>query len=170
MMSRPTFRRLKADQRGAATVEFSLWTVLFFLVALSGLDFGAYYLQRSAADEAVSAAAVSAFTKRTNVGFSDIPAYVKALSDDTALTVTTSCNGVAGSCTNLNRSCSCLKGDGTYVATTCGASCGGTGMTSGSTSGYYLTVLATKPYQSMILPSGSVVPATVRQSATVRLQ
>lgn len=165
-----SLRRLKADENGAAVVEFSLWTVLFFMVSLAGLDFGAFYLQRSAADEAVSAAAVSAFSKRTNVNFSDLPAYVKALSDDPALTVTTACNGVNASCTNLSRTCACLKSNGTYVSGTCGAACSGTGITTGSTAGYYLTVTASKAYDPMILPSGTLVPATVKQSATVRLQ
>ncbi|WEK46772.1 MAG: TadE/TadG family type IV pilus assembly protein [Candidatus Andeanibacterium colombiense] len=166
----PVLRRLRADQSGLAAVEFSLWSVLFFLVALSGMDFAQFYFQRSAADEAVSAAAVSAFSTRTNVNFTDMQPYVRALAGDTGLTVTTSCNGTSGSCTNLNRTCSCLKSNGTYVAAACGSTCTGSGVTTGSTAGYYLTISATRPYQPMILPAGMVMPTRVAQKATVRLQ
>lgn len=169
-MMRNFFIRLHRDESGMAVVEFSLWSALFFLAAMVGLDFGAYYLERGAADEGVSAAAISAFSKRENTNFSDIPAYVRALSDNQGLTVTTSCNGVAGSCTNMSRTCACLNGSGTYVAASCGATCTGTGMAAGSMAGYYLTIRATKPYEPMLLPSNLVTPESVNLTATVRLQ
>jgi hypothetical protein len=43
-------------------------------------------------------------------------------------------------------------------------------MTAGSTAGYYLKISASKTYRTMILPSGVLMPTTVRQTATVRLQ
>ena len=167
MMARQFLSRLHRDESGAALVEFSLWTVLFFFAAMAGLDFGSYYLQRGAADEGVSAAAVSAFAKRDNVNFTDLPAYVRSLSDDPALTVTTSCNG--GTCTNLSRICACLNGTGGYVAAAaCGDPC--TGMTAGSTAGYYLTISASKPYEPLMLPSAAIGSEQIRLIATVRLQ
>jgi len=170
-MTRRFPSRLIADESGTAAVEFSLWSVLFFLVAMAGLDFGAYYLERGAVDEGVSAAAVSSFSQRSNVNFTDIPAYVRTLSDNQALTVSTSCNGVAGSCTNVStRSCACLNAAGAYVATACGSTCAGTGMPVGSTAGYYLTIDASKPYQPMLLPDGLLTPSQIRLNATVRLQ
>ncbi|MBO9602490.1 MAG: pilus assembly protein [Novosphingobium sp.] len=155
-----------------AAVEFAMWSALFFLVSLAGLDFGSFYLQRSSADEAVSAAAVSAFATRTSVNFDGMQGYVRALAGDNSLTVTTVCNGSTGTaCTNSGRTCACLKNNGTYVAAaSCSATCSGTGMTSGSTAGYYLQIVATKPYQTMILPPGFVMPSKIRQTATVRLQ
>ena len=168
MMTRQFLSRLHRDESGAALVEFSLWTVLFFFAAMAGLDFGSYYLQRGAADEGVSAAAVSAFAKRDNVNFADLPAYVRSLSDDPALTVTTSCNGVAGSCTNLSRTCACLNGTGGYVAAACGASC--SGMTAGSTAGYYLTIRASKPYEPLMIPTNGITGEQISLVATVRLQ
>ena len=168
-MAKQFLSRLHRDESGAVLIEFSLWTVLFFFAAMAGLDFGSYYLQRGAVDEAVSAAAVSAFANRETVNFDGLPDYVRSLSDDPALTVSTSCNGVAGSCVNLSRTCACLNGTGGYVpATACGDPC--VGMTAGSTAGYYLTIRASKPYEPLMIPTNGITGKQISLVATVRLQ
>ena len=160
------FRQIRDDDSGAVAVEFALWTVgLFFLVA-AGLDFGLYYIQRSQVDESLSATAISAFDTRNNVAFSSLPAYARALSGNEALSVAVKCNGVAGSCTNLSRSCSCLNSDNSYTAQECGTVC----TANGTSAGYYLTLDASTNFSSVIVPSGVVGDGRISRSMTLRLE
>lgn len=164
-------RSLARDNRGVAAVEFALWTTSFFFAVMIAIDFGYYYMHRSKLNTAVGAAAVAAFNDADNIAFADMPAYVRSLSGDTSASVTLSCNGTAGSCTNLNRSCACLRNDGTFVAAgSCGAPCTGSGVTSGSTAGYYFTVEASRPAEAVIIPQSVLDGATIAQRATIRLQ
>ena len=162
--------RLRGDEEGVAGVEFALWSTAFFFVVMGALDFGAYYLERGKMNEAVGAAAVVSFNEADNVNFAQLPGYVRSLTGEPLISVATACNGTEGSCTNLNRSCACLKSDGTYVANTCGNLCTGPGMTAGSTAGYYLSVRASQDYRPMILPNGVLGDSTIAQQATIRLQ
>ncbi|MEO6093681.1 MAG: TadE family protein [Novosphingobium sp.] len=162
--------RLRNCGRGSASVEFALWTALFFAVVMVALDFGLYHLQAERADQAVGAAAVQTFQQASNAGFASIPAYVRAYAADSALGVTTSCNGTAGACTNVNRTCACLTSNGAFVALSCGSSCSGTGMTAGSTAGYYLTITASRNFAAIVVPRGLLNNAIISRSATVRLQ
>lgn len=157
------------DELGAAAIEFALLTSLFFLVILVALDFGSFYLERSKMNEAVSGAAVNAFASAENVDFSALPGYVRALANNPSLAVTTACNGTSGTCTNLSRSCACLRTNGTYAAASCGSACTGT-VTASSTAGYYLTVGASQTFEPLILPRGLLGNARISQQATVRLQ
>ncbi len=163
-------RKLRRDQRGTAVTEFALWTTALFLVVMSAMDFAGFYMQRGQINEAVSAAAVQTFQARDNVNFQSTSGYIRNLAENQNLSVAMSCNGVANSCTNLNRTCACLKTDGTYVARTCGSVCTGAGITNGSTAGYYLTIAADQPYEPVLLPSGVMGNSDVAQSVTVRLQ
>ena len=166
----PPARRLRSCRRGSASVEFALWTALFFALVMVALDFGLFHIQSERADRAVAAAAVQSFQQGANVAFPSIPAYIQAFAGDHGLTVTTSCNGTAGSCTNLNRTCACLKNDATFVALACGTSCSGTGVTAGSTAGYYLTIAAERNFSAIVVPRGLLNNARISRSATVRLQ
>lgn len=157
------------DRTGAVAIEFALWSTLFFLVALGAFDLGDSYFKRSNIGSAVSAASLQAFDQRTNVKFTELPAYVKAIAADDDLVVTVRCNGSSTACTNSLRSCACLNRAGTYVAKACGDSCNGSGFTSGVTAGYYLTITATGPSNPAILP-GKAVGAELTQTATVRLE
>lgn len=162
-------RKFIADRAGVAVTEFALGTTLLFMVVLAGLDFGGYFIQRGQINEAVSAAAMQSFQQRENVSFGNLQSYVRNLADSQTVTVTTSCNGTANSCTNLNRTCACLQTNGTYTATACGTACSG-GATSGSTAGYYLTIEASDLFRKVVLPKGVFGGDTVSQSVTVRLQ
>lgn len=163
-------RDLRGDQSGVAAVEFGLWTTMFFFGIMAAIDFGVFYVERSKVSEAIGAGAVSSFSSADNVNFAQMPDYVKALAEDPNLTVALSCNGAANSCTNFSRSCACLKTDGSYVANACGTSCTGTGVTSGSTAGYYLTITATQNYTPVMLPHSVLADKDFSQQATVRLQ
>lgn len=164
------FRRLSGDQRGAAAIELGIMTSGFFLLAMGAFDFGGAYMQRGQINEAVSAAAVKSFESRDNVGFSDLQSYVRNLSDNQSLNVSLSCNGVANSCTNFNRTCSCLKTDGSFVSAACDNTCSGADLTPGSTAGYYLTIKGEQPYQTVLLPKAVLSSSMVSQSVTIRLQ
>lgn len=167
---RPLLTRLRGDARGAATVEFALWCTTFFFMIMGAIDFGSYFLLRGKMNEAVSAAAVSSFKTPDNVTFTSLQGFVQGVTGDAAVSVSAICNGSANACTNLSRTCACLKTDGSFTAAACGTTCTGTSYTSGSTAGYYLKIKATRSYSPVILPQDALTPATIVQSATVRLQ
>lgn len=161
-----TLRRIHDDESGNAAVEFALWSVgLFFLVA-AGLDFGLYYIARSQVDESLSATAISAFDQRSNVPFTNLPTYARALASDDTLSVTVRCNGVAGACTNISRACACLNADASFTAQACGTVC----TANGTTAGYYLTLDATTNFNSVIVPGQAVGNGQISRSITLRLE
>lgn len=167
---RAFLRRLHRDEQGAVVVEFAFWVVGFFFVAMIAIDFGFYFVQRTKLNMAVGSVAVAAFNTPTNVDFANMPSAVRSLGGVSTISVTVSCNGVANSCVNSSRTCACLKNDGTYVAATCGNSCTGTGVTTGSTAGYYMTVRAAMTYRPMVIPNTMLSAPAMAQQATVRLQ
>lgn len=169
-MMQKRMARLRRDEGGVATVEFALWTTLFFFVAIVAIDFGAFFIERGRMNEAVGAAAVASFSSADNVNFANLPTYVRGITGESSTAVTTSCNGVDNACTNFARTCACLKSDGSYVTAACGNICTGEGVTGGSTAGYYLTIKATRPYQAMMVPDSAIDNALISQAATVRLQ
>jgi Flp pilus assembly protein TadG len=161
---------LRKDQKGAAAVEFALWTTAFFFAVMAVMDFGMYFMYRGKLSTAVGAVAIASYNDPENVSFNTMEGYVQSLSGYADAEVTLSCNGVANSCTNLSRTCACLKSDASFVSASCGTTCSGTGVTSGSTAGYYFTVTATRPYTPLILPNSALSGATMSQMATVRLE
>ncbi|MBB5985180.1 Flp pilus assembly protein TadG [Sphingobium sp. B1D3A] len=160
---------LRRDDKGGVAVEFALWITLFFITALGAFDLGDMYFKRSQMGSAVSAASLQAFDQRDDVNFAELGNYVKALANDSKLTVTVSCNGVAGSCTNVDRPCACLTTEGEMVARQCGIPCSEANMTPGVTAGYYLTISASQSFSPVLLSGGSV-GSQLSQTATVRLQ
>ena len=167
---RRLFNNLRRDEQGAVVVEFAFWVVGFFFVAMIAIDFGFYFVQRTKLNMAVGSVAVAAFNTPTNVDFANMPSAVRSLGGVSTISVTVSCNGVANSCVNSSRTCACLKNDGTYVTATCGNSCTGTGVTTGSTAGYYMTVRAAMTYRPMVIPNTMLSAPAMAQQATVRLQ
>ena len=161
---------LRRADDGVAAIEFALWSTLFFMVVSVAMDFGSFYIERGKMNEAITAAAVSSFTNFDNVNFAALPGYVQGMAGEPALAVTTSCNGVANSCTNLGRTCACLKSDGAYVAATCGSTCTGVGLTANSRAGYYMTIRAQQSFKPLIVPNSLLDGEILAQKATVRLQ
>lgn len=168
--ARNFLHRLHRDEQGAVVVEFAFWVVGFFFIAMIAIDFGFYFVQRTKLNMAVGSVAVAAFNTPSNVDFTNMPSAVRSLGGLSTIAVTVSCNGVANSCVNASRSCACLKQDGTYVAATCGNTCTGTGITTGSTAGYYMTVRGSVTYQPIVIPSTMLSSPAMSQQATVRLQ
>jgi Flp pilus assembly protein TadG len=166
-------RHLRAEQRGAATIEFALWSVLFFMVAVVALDFGLFTIQRGHLSEALSGASIAAFNKSSTVDYSAIPTYIQAVSavpNPASMSVAVGCNGGNNNCTNTNRTCACLSQSGTFIPSDkCGDPCG-SGATPNSISGYYLTIGATYPFKPMFVTRGILGNKPITQTATVRLQ
>ncbi|WP_241217849.1 TadE/TadG family type IV pilus assembly protein [Sphingomonas sp. ABOLD] len=161
---------IASDDQGAATIEFALLTLFFFLCALVALDFASYFVQRSQLAAAVSAGSISAFTNRAAVPFQALPAYIQNaahLSDPPQISV--SCNGTVNGCVNTGRSCACLSTTGSYVSAPCGSSCPA-GNTPSSTAGYYLQITASSRYRAVVLPRGMLNGTPIVQTVAVRLQ
>lgn len=163
-------KRLARDDQGAVVVEFAFWVVGFFFVAMVAIDFGFYFVQRTKLNMAVGSVAVAAFNTPSAVDFTNMTSAVRSLGGVSTATVTISCNGVANTCTNTSRTCACLKNDGTYTVAGCGNTCTGTGVTTGSTAGYYMTVKASVTYTPMVIPTTLLSNRAMTQQATVRLQ
>jgi len=70
--------RLAREERGMATVEFALLSVLFFFVMTAGLDIGMWYQQRLRVDSAVEQGSMIAFASRASVDQSAVATYVAA--------------------------------------------------------------------------------------------
>ncbi|MBO9574662.1 MAG: pilus assembly protein [Sphingobium sp.] len=168
------FYRLRRDAKGAATVEFAVISVFFFFVIMGGMDIAMYYIQQSKLGSAVSAGSASAFQNRATVDYTALQTYIRQASRapaGTTVGVTTSCNGGTTTCANTGRTCACLSQSGSYVsAASCTAACTGTGMTSNSTAGYYLTITASYAYRPVLLPHGFMTGKSVQRTSTIRLQ
>ncbi|HWU04458.1 MAG TPA: TadE/TadG family type IV pilus assembly protein [Novosphingobium sp.] len=176
MMSGPGFLRwlggLRRDRRGALTVEFAFWTALVFMVLLPVLDFALYVIEQQRLSTAVTSAAMVAYNDRSASALptSQLTTYVSATSgfDSTAVTSALTCNGGLQSCSVAAsaRTCACVSGTpATYTASaSCGATC-----SSGSLSGFYLTVSATHTHKS-IVPNPWLNGKTISSATTVRLQ
>lgn len=167
--------RLRASEKGAATVEFAVMTVAFFVVVMGGMDIAMYFTQQTRLSEAISAASTSAFQNRASVNFAGLQTYVQQAARPpagTTVSVAAVCNGAAGTaCTNASRTCACLSQSGTYTtAASCTATCSGTGMSANTTAGYYLTINATYTYRPVLLPDGVMAGKTVKRTITTRLQ
>lgn len=162
--------RLCGDQRGMATVEFALLSVLFFFVMTAGLDLGMWYQQRLRVENAIEQGAMIAFSTRTNVDQAAIGNYVAAAARLTSTpTVTVGCNGGMSNCVNASRTCACVSGTTptpTYTAAACNATCA-----DGSLAGYYMNIKAVATSNTMLVPAAMLGGSMVQtRSAVVRLE
>ncbi|RVT94444.1 TadE/TadG family type IV pilus assembly protein [Sphingomonas crocodyli] len=159
--------RLRRDQRGVATIEFGLISVLFFAVISGALDIGIWYQHRLRLDSAVEQGGVAAFNQRSAVDANAIGTFVAAASQlSTAPTVTVTCNGAT--CVNSGRTSKCLggtSGDPTFtnpVASLC---------LDGSLPGYYMVIKAVASSSSVVVPIARFGGSMTQTSrAIVRLQ
>lgn len=168
-MIRPVLCQLAREQRGMATVEMALLSVLFFFVMTAGLDIGMWYQQRLRLDSAVEQGAMIAFNGRANVDATQaaaIDTYVEAAARlSTTPVVTINCNGAA--CVSTGRTCACISGSApTYTAAACTATCA-----DGSLPGYYMRINAVATASTMLVPA-AMLGGTMTQTRTamVRLQ
>lgn len=161
-------RRLRRDEKGTAAIEFAFLSVMFFAVIIVALDFAMYIMYRQRLGAAIEQGSMLAFNNRASIDTSQLNTYISTSSNlpGSPVTVSLKCNG-ADSCTNTNRQCACLSSDGQSftVAGSCGASC-----SDGSTSGYYLGIVASYPYQSVVVPNKWLAGSTISRSSMVRLQ
>lgn len=165
-MIRRLLSSLAREQRGVATIEFALLSVLFFFVMTAGLDIGMWYQQRLRLDSAVEQGGMIAFAQRASVDASAIGTYVGAAAKlSSAPTVTITCNGAT--CVNTGRTCACISGSApTYTAAACNATCA-----DGSLAGYYLKINAVATSNTMLVPAAMLGGSmTQTRAALVRLQ
>jgi Flp pilus assembly protein TadG len=168
--------RLRREVRGVATIEFAIWSSLFFASMLVAMDFALWRTQQLRLGSAIEQGGVLAFTNRAtldNTIAQSIRTYVQTAATVTGgatPTVTVTCNGVSPCPAPASRTCACLSTSATGVnsfgaAATCGSSCAG-----GSTAGYYLQLRVSRPYQSAILPHAMLAGRAMVESVVVRLQ
>jgi Flp pilus assembly protein TadG len=167
-MIRRHLLRLRDEQRGVATIEFALLSVLFFFVMTAGLDLGMWYQQRL--DSAVEQGAMIAFNSRTTVNQASIGTYVAAAAKlASSPTVTVGCNGGTSNCVNTSRTCACVSGttpSPTYTTAACNSACA-----DGSLAGYYMNIKAVATSNTLLVPAAMLGGAmTQTRSAVVRLE
>lgn len=150
------------DERGAAIVEFALATVFLLIALLPFADYALYVSARQSIDEAVYRAALHAVTNPDAVDTAALTQYINAGRDgDTGLTVTISCNG--GTCTNSDRTLTCLSGSS--FAAPSGDACAG-----GDAPGYFITIAARETFASLIGSASALNEQPVATTITARLQ
>lgn len=165
-MTRGLLQRLAREERGVATIEMALLSVLFFFVMTAGLDLGMWYQQRLRLDSAVEQGSMIAFNSRASVDPSAIGTYVGAAARlASSPTVTVNCNG--STCVNSGRTCACISGSApTYTTAACNSTCA-----DGSLAGYYLRINAVATSNTLLVPA-AMLGGTMTQTRTalVRLQ
>ena len=162
--------RLWQDAHGSASIEFALASIFLFGIVMVGLDFGVYAQRRLKLANAVEEGAIYAFNTRDNVDTSAIANLVKAEAGSSN-TPTVNCNeGVtcAAAASRSSTDYRCIdQATGAISATSqsSGASC-----TGGGNAGYYLKIVATMTYRSVVVPDRWLGGTTMSQTAVVRLQ
>lgn len=166
------YHTLGCDQSGSVAIEFALWTVLVFFAFLPILDFADYLVEQQQLSSAVADTALVAYNQRsaTTLNTSQLITFATGASGlgTGNVAATFICNGGSQDCGTpaINRTCSCASGSPlTYTASgICGSTC-----TSGTPSGFYLTVQATHTHSSMVL-NPFLDGKVITMSTTVRLQ
>lgn len=164
------------DGEGAVAIEFALMTTLILMVLAVGLDFGSYVYSSAVLTSTVQQAAMIAQKQgQTNaINTSALTTYVTGTASlqttgAQAATVTITCNGTTTACATSPgaRTYACLGSNPTTYNTVAalGSSC-----SDGSNAGYYVTVTASYPYSSTIVPNAWLNGANIAQSVTVRVQ
>jgi Flp pilus assembly protein TadG len=171
MIAGARIRSLVHARRGAATVEFALWSILIFAALLPCLDFALYLTNAGRLSTAVHQGAMLAYKARDSaIDEGQLIRYVQASSGLQAGTVsaTVRCNGGTQSCTApvATRTCTCITATTpvSYATTSCTATC-----SSGAKPGFYLTLQASHLHRSLF-PDPWLDGRQLSQSTTVRLQ
>ena len=169
-------RTLPRDRRGAATIEFAFWSILFFMGMLVALDFAMWRTQQLRLGSAIEQGGVLAFNARQSLNADNATAignYVRTAAQVAGgwpPDVTVTCNEGLTCSDAADRPCACLNMGASgpaFPAAACGSSCA---ATPGTTAGYYVKIKASHPYQSAILPSAMLAGKMMVDSVVVRLQ
>ena len=186
-------RRLLADNRGIAAVEFAVIAPLFSLLFVAAIDIGSAIYTRFKLDAAVSAGANYALINGANVNStsaatlaSNIAAIVEnsvsagyaneaiVINNGPTATVSGGTSTTAGTLAMGGTSapadaCYCPSGTTTALtwgtAQTCGSSCAGGGI-----AGKFVTIVATRAYNPIFSSYGLIANNTITASATVETQ
>ena len=186
-------RRLLADNRGIAAVEFAVIAPLFSLLFVAAIDIGSAIYTRFKLDAAVSAGANYALINGANVNStsaatlaSNIAAIVEnsvsagyaneaiVINNGPTATVSGGTSTTAGTLATGGTSapadaCYCPSGTTTALtwgtAQTCGSSCAGGGI-----AGKFVTIVATRAYNPIFSSYGLIANNTITASATVETQ
>lgn len=166
-------KKVCKDTSGAVAVEFGLWSVLFFMVVLVSLDFGAYLLQAGRIASASEQAAIVAYNHRDDgpVNAASLEHLLTAAArvPGGAVRTKVTCNGSSGACNAAPaaRQCACVSGTTpTYkTSSACGDVC-----PSGATSGFYVTLDSEYDFKPFVGINPLLEGKVIRQSVTVRFQ
>lgn len=164
---------LLRDTRGAAAVEFALWSVFVFAVLSVSIDFGIYLAHTGRIASASEQAAIVAYNKRESgpVDGASLAQFLNASSrtPGPAVRTTVTCNGTAAACNAAPAARKCVCVSGLAPIYTASANCGDP-CASGATSGYYVTLSSEYGFQPIVSPHPLLNGKVIRQSVTVRLQ
>jgi Flp pilus assembly protein TadG len=164
---------LGRDTRGAAAVEFALWSVFVFIVLFVSIDFGFYLAHTGRIASASEQTAIVAYNRREAgpVNTASLADFLNASArtPGSAVRTTVTCNGAAAACDAVPsaRQCVCVSRlTPTYTASArCGDPCA-----SGATSGFYVALSSEYDFQPIIPSHPFLNGKVIRQSVTVRLQ
>lgn len=167
------WKRYLHDIRGAAAVEFAIWSVFVFAVLMVSLDFGFYLAHTGRIASASEQAAIVAYNQREadRVDSASLAEFLNASArvPGAPVRTTVTCNGSSSACNAAPaaRQCACVSGlSPVYTASaTCGAPCA-----SGATSGYYVSLASEYDFDPVIPSHPLLTRKVIRQSVTVRLQ
>ncbi|WP_294392676.1 TadE/TadG family type IV pilus assembly protein [uncultured Sphingomonas sp.] len=162
-------RRFRRNERGAAAIEFAMLSLFFFSVVIVALDFAVYVQQNLRLGQAVEQGAILAFNTRNAPVPADIANFVRATAGLTT-TPTVTCNNATcqGISDRTDTSYRCIDATSGLILTTTyknGATCA-----SGGNAGYYLRIVATRPYAAVVVPNKWLGGTTMTQTVVVRLQ
>lgn len=166
-MNKRKFRGFISDEHGVAAIEFALYAILLTGLFLSLADLGLFYVRSLRINAAVEQSALTAFQNRPSINIADLErAVTNSIDLDGDTEVLFTCNGEE-TCTNTNRTCSCLSpADGAYTPSpACGTIC-----PASMSSGYYLTVTVHHTHRPLIIPRSWIGNMKLQESATVRLE
>jgi Flp pilus assembly protein TadG len=168
-------RRLRADQRGVAAIEFALFAVVLALGIVNVVDVSLYIFQRMEAENATQAAAQAAWKA---CDLSHLPATTNCPTLNTAINNSVSSSSLGTNVSLVSGSPSegyyCVNSSNAlqYVSSvsTKPADCTAAGMSS-LQPGDYIQVQTTFTYTPLFpgLSVGSLLPSPINSMAMVRL-
>jgi len=148
-------KRLACARRASAAVEFAIACLTVLLLFCGLADYGLALWDKSMLANAASQGSYYAFLTGTNVSGATVQTMVQKASK---------LSGVRATVTGP--ACYCISGSPPALsAATCGNTCA-----DGTTAGYFLKIVATYPYPSILAAYSKLNNTTLTEQTTVRLQ